>query len=124
MSARLRQIPASFAGLGEVWACGSDESPLALRGAAILFGPVGALVPAALQAVRTAGVMVCAGIDMSDVPIFPGRLSAGELLVDGGGAAVGVAQEPDPERAGRFGFRCGWKRGERGRGSAMIRGGR
>jgi propanol-preferring alcohol dehydrogenase len=64
--------------LGAVWAGGSDEpSPEALD-AAILFAPVGALVPQALQAVRKGGRVVCAGIHMSAIPSFPYALLWGE----------------------------------------------
>jgi propanol-preferring alcohol dehydrogenase len=60
--------------LGAVWAGGSDEpAPLPLD-AAIIFAPVGGLVPAALAAVRKGGVVVCGGIHMSDIPSFPYRL--------------------------------------------------
>jgi propanol-preferring alcohol dehydrogenase len=58
-------------GLGAVWAGGSDELPPETLGAAIIFAPVGALVPAALKAVRKGGVVVCGGIHMSDIPSFP-----------------------------------------------------
>jgi alcohol dehydrogenase, propanol-preferring len=64
--------------LGAVWAGGSDEEPPEALDAAILFAPVGALIPAALAAVRPAGRVVCAGIHMSDVPAFPYRLLWGE----------------------------------------------
>jgi propanol-preferring alcohol dehydrogenase len=57
--------------LGAVWAGGSDETPPELLDAAIIFAPVGALVPAALKAVCKAGVVVCGGIHMSDIPSFP-----------------------------------------------------
>jgi len=57
--------------LGAVWAGGSDESPPEPLDAAIIFAPVGELVPAALRAVRKGGVVVCAGIYMSDIPSFP-----------------------------------------------------
>jgi propanol-preferring alcohol dehydrogenase len=57
--------------LGAVWAGGSDETPPKPLDAAIIFAPVGALVPAALRAVRKGGVVVCGGIHMSDVPSFP-----------------------------------------------------
>lgn len=57
--------------LGAVWAGGSDELPDEPLDAAILFAPVGALVPAALRAVRKGGTVVCAGIHMSDIPSFP-----------------------------------------------------
>lgn len=57
--------------LGAAWAGGSDElAPVALD-AAIIFAPVGPLVPAALRAVRKGGRVVCAGIHMSDIPAFP-----------------------------------------------------
>jgi alcohol dehydrogenase, propanol-preferring len=58
-------------GLGAVWAGGSDEAPPELLDAAIIFAPVGALVPAALKAVHKGGRVVCAGIHMSDIPSFP-----------------------------------------------------
>jgi len=57
--------------LGAVWAGGSDEAPPEKLDAAILFAPVGALVPAALKTVRKGGAVVCAGIHMSDIPSFP-----------------------------------------------------
>jgi propanol-preferring alcohol dehydrogenase len=57
--------------LGAVWAGGSEERPPEPLDAAILFAPVGALVPAALRAVDRGGVVVCAGIHMSDIPSFP-----------------------------------------------------
>lgn len=60
--------------LGAVWAGGSDEPPPAPLDAAILFAPVGALVPLALAAVRKGGRVVCAGIHMSDIPSLPYRL--------------------------------------------------
>ena len=60
--------------LGAAWAGGSDEPPPALIDAAIIFAPVGALVPQALQAVRKGGRVVCAGIHMSDIPVLPYRL--------------------------------------------------
>jgi propanol-preferring alcohol dehydrogenase len=57
--------------LGATWAGGSDELPPEPLDAAIIFAPVGALVPAALKAVRKGGKVVCAGIHMSDIPSFP-----------------------------------------------------
>jgi propanol-preferring alcohol dehydrogenase len=57
--------------LGAVWARGSDEEPPDKLDAAIIFAPVGALVPAALRALRKGGVVVCGGIHMSDIPQFP-----------------------------------------------------
>jgi alcohol dehydrogenase, propanol-preferring len=68
-------------GLGAEWAGGSDEVPPEELDAAIIFAPVGALVPAALRAVRKAGVVVCAGIHMSDIPQFPYELLWGERVV-------------------------------------------
>ena len=60
--------------MGVEWAGGSDETPPAPLDAAILFAPVGALVPAALAATRKGGRVVCGGIHMSDIPSFPYRL--------------------------------------------------
>ena len=57
--------------LGAVWAGGSDEAPPELLDAAIIFAPVGSLVPAALKAVKKGGRVVCGGIHMSDIPSFP-----------------------------------------------------
>jgi alcohol dehydrogenase, propanol-preferring len=59
---------------GAEWAGGSSESPPEELDAAIIFAPVGALVPLALKAVRKGGVVVCAGIHMSDIPSFPYEL--------------------------------------------------
>ena len=61
-------------GLGAAWAGSSSETPPEELDAAIIFAPVGALVPAALAAVRKAGTVVCAGIHMSDIPSFPYEL--------------------------------------------------
>jgi alcohol dehydrogenase, propanol-preferring len=60
--------------LGVHWAGASDEAPPEALDAAIIYAPVGALVPAALQAVAAGGTVVCAGIHMSDIPAFPYRL--------------------------------------------------
>jgi propanol-preferring alcohol dehydrogenase len=60
--------------LGATWAGGSDELPPERLDAAIIFAPVGTLVPLALKAVRKGGRVVCAGIHMSDIPRFPYRL--------------------------------------------------
>jgi propanol-preferring alcohol dehydrogenase len=57
--------------LGAVWAGGSDQRPDEPLDAAIIYAPAGALVPAALRAVRKGGRVVCAGIHMSDIPSFP-----------------------------------------------------
>jgi propanol-preferring alcohol dehydrogenase len=67
--------------LGAAWAGSSAERPSEALDAAILFAPVGALIPAALAAVRSGGRVVCAGIHMSDVPAFPYRLLWGEREV-------------------------------------------
>jgi propanol-preferring alcohol dehydrogenase len=60
--------------LGAVWAAGSDEAPPELLDAAIIFAPVGALVPEALSHIVAGGIVVCAGIHMSDIPSFPYHL--------------------------------------------------
>ncbi len=60
--------------LGAVWAGGSEDAPPVPLDAAILYAPVGSLVPTALRAVRKGGRVVCAGIHMSDIPAFPYRL--------------------------------------------------
>ncbi len=60
--------------LGAVWAGGSAQMPPEALDAAIIFAPVGALVPAALAAVKKGGRVVCGGIHMSDIPSFPYRL--------------------------------------------------
>jgi len=60
--------------LGAVWAGGSNETPPEPLDAAIIFAPVGALVPAALRAVKKGGRVVCGGIHMSDIPSFPYRI--------------------------------------------------
>jgi alcohol dehydrogenase, propanol-preferring len=67
--------------LGAAWTGASDEAPPALLDAALIFAPVGALVPAALAAVVRGGIVVCAGIHMSDIPSFPYRLLWGERTV-------------------------------------------
>jgi propanol-preferring alcohol dehydrogenase len=67
--------------LGARWAGSSLEAPPELLDAAIIFAPVGALVPAALKAVDKGGVVVCAGIHMSDIPSFPYQLLWGERVV-------------------------------------------
>lgn len=67
--------------LGAVWAGGSDERPEVELDAAILFAPVGSLVPAALRALARGGRVVCAGIHMSDIPSFPYELLWGERSI-------------------------------------------
>lgn len=66
---------------GAAWAGGSDALPPAPLDAAILFAPVGSLVPAALAATRKGGTVVCGGIHMSDIPAFPYRLLWEERVV-------------------------------------------
>lgn len=67
--------------LGATWAGGSDQSPPEALDAAIIFAPVGPLVPTALKAVRKGGAVVCAGIHMSDIPAFPYDILWGERSV-------------------------------------------
>lgn len=64
--------------LGACWAGASDDRPDVALDAALIFAPVGSLVPAALRATRKGGVVVCAGIHMSDIPAFPYALLWGE----------------------------------------------
>ena len=68
-------------GLGAVWAGGSDMVPPEPLDAALIFAPVGALVPAALAATAKGGTVVCAGIHMSDIPSFPYRILWEERMV-------------------------------------------
>jgi propanol-preferring alcohol dehydrogenase len=67
--------------LGAAWAGGSDTLPPELLDAAILFAPVGDLVPQALRVVVKGGTVVCAGIHMSDIPSFPYALLWGERTI-------------------------------------------
>jgi len=67
--------------LGAIWAGGSDEPAPAELDAAILFAPVGTLVPKALRAVSKGGTVVCAGIHMSDIPGFPYEILWGERRI-------------------------------------------
>jgi len=67
--------------LGAVWAGDSNSLPPVELDSAILFAPVGSLVPAALQSVAKGGTVVCGGIHMSDIPAFPYRLLWGERVV-------------------------------------------
>jgi alcohol dehydrogenase, propanol-preferring len=60
--------------LGAEWAGGSEEAPPEMMDAAIIFAPVGELVPRALRSLAKGGVVVCAGIHMSDIPSFPYEL--------------------------------------------------
>ncbi|HLQ22610.1 MAG TPA: zinc-dependent alcohol dehydrogenase family protein [Gemmatimonadales bacterium] len=68
-------------GLGAEWAGGSDAAPPEPLDAAIIFAPVGRLVPAALRAVAKGGTVVCAGIHMTEIPAMPYELLWGERVV-------------------------------------------
>jgi propanol-preferring alcohol dehydrogenase len=67
--------------LGAHWAGGSSELPPVMLDAAIIFAPVGSLVPQALRALRKGGIVVCGGIHMSDIPQFPYELLWGERAI-------------------------------------------
>jgi alcohol dehydrogenase, propanol-preferring len=67
--------------LGAEWAGSSEEAPPEELDAAIIFAPVGALIPAALRAVARGGTVVCAGIHMSEIPSFPYEILWGERSV-------------------------------------------
>jgi propanol-preferring alcohol dehydrogenase len=67
--------------MGAAWAGGTDEAPPQELDAAIIFAPAGELVPLALRSVRKGGVVVCAGIHMSDIPSFPYDILWGEREV-------------------------------------------
>ena len=67
--------------LGAEWAGGSDEAAPEELDAAIIYAPVGALVPRALRALRKGGIVVCAGIHMSDIPAFPYEWLWGERKI-------------------------------------------
>lgn len=67
--------------LGAEWAGGSDETPPVPLDAALIFAPIGSLVPIALRAVRPGGAVVCGGIHMSDIPSFPYSILWGERSV-------------------------------------------
>ena len=67
--------------LGAAWVGGSDQRPPRELDAAILFAPVGALVPTALRALRRGGTVVCGGIHMSDIPAFPYAWLWGERVI-------------------------------------------
>ena len=68
-------------GLGAVWAGGSDEMPPEALDAALIFAPVGALIPAALKATKKGGTVVSGGIHMSDIPSFPYALLWEERVI-------------------------------------------
>ena len=67
--------------LGALWAGGSDEKPPEELDAALIFAPIGSLIPAALRAVAKGGTVVAGGIHMSDIPSFPYELLWGERCV-------------------------------------------
>lgn len=67
--------------LGANWAGSAEDKSPTLLDAALIFAPVGALVPAALRAVRSGGTVVCGGIHMSDIPSFPYSLLWGERVL-------------------------------------------
>ena len=67
--------------LGASWAGSSEEPPPVLLDAAIIYAPAGHLVPAALKAVRKGGVVVCAGIHMTEIPAFPYAILWGERRI-------------------------------------------
>jgi propanol-preferring alcohol dehydrogenase len=67
--------------LGAIWAGSSEDTPPHPLDAAIIFAPVGALVPAALEAVRKGGRVVCGGIHMSDIPVFEYKILWGERSI-------------------------------------------
>jgi propanol-preferring alcohol dehydrogenase len=67
--------------LGASWAGSSEEPPPALLDAAIIFAPIGDLVPKALRAVHKGGIVVCGGIHMSDIPQFNYDLLWGERSI-------------------------------------------
>jgi len=67
--------------MGASWAGDSDREPPCELDAAIIFAPVGSLIPAALRAVRKGGIVVCGGIHMSDIPSFPYHILWGERVI-------------------------------------------
>jgi propanol-preferring alcohol dehydrogenase len=67
--------------MGAIWASDSSRAPPEELDAAIIFAPVGPLVPAALRSVRKGGIVVCGGIHMSDIPSFPYNILWGERVI-------------------------------------------
>jgi propanol-preferring alcohol dehydrogenase len=120
--------------LGAAWAGGSDQEPPETLDCAIIFAPVGALVPAALKALRKGGRVVCAGIHMSDIPSFPYRLlweerqivSVANLTRDDGrefftvAAQAGVVTETVPYSLGQANQALADLRSGRLRGAAVL----
>ncbi len=100
--------------LGAVWTGDSNTAPPELLDAAIIFAPLGALVPQALAATRKGAIVVCAGIHMNDIPTFPYSLLWGERTVRSvanltrkdGEAFFALADELDI-RTNPIGFRLG-----------------
>ncbi|MGH8502739.1 MAG: zinc-dependent alcohol dehydrogenase family protein [Gammaproteobacteria bacterium] len=76
-----RAAQAFATSLGAAWAGDSGQLPDVELDAAIIFAPVGALIPQALRAVRKGGVVVCGGIHMSDIPAFPYHILWGERQI-------------------------------------------
>ena len=81
--------------MGAIWAGDADATPPVELDAALIFAPVGGLVPLALAAVRKGGSVVCGGIHMSDIPAFPYRLlwEERDLL---------LGRQPDPAGCDRI----------------------
>jgi propanol-preferring alcohol dehydrogenase len=92
--------------LGAVWAGASTEAPPEPLDAAIIFAPAGELVPAALRVVARGGVVVCAGIHMSDIPSFPYRLLWGERSLRSVANLTRADGEAFLELAGRIPLRA------------------
>ena len=123
--------------LGAEWAGGSDQPPPELLDAAIIFAPVGPLVPAALRAVERGGTVVCAGIHMSEIPSFPLRHPLGRTHralgrqpdparrrgvpgpgAEGSGADAAAALSAGPGQPGAGRFAC--RQAARGRGAGAV----
>jgi len=92
--------------LGAIWTGGSDELPPEPLDAAIIFAPVGALVPAALKAVKKGGRVVCGGIHMSDIPSFPYALLWEERQVRSVANLTRVDAREFLEMAPKAGVKC------------------
>jgi len=93
--------------LGAMWAGGSDRSPPNLLDAAIIFAPVGPLVPAALRSTERGGTVVCAGIHMSPIPSFPYDILWGERVV----RSVANLTRRDGDEFLRLALRCPCRHG-------------
>lgn len=97
--------------LGAAWAGSAEEMPPTALDAALIFAPVGALVPAALRATTKGGIVVCAGIHMSDIPAFPYAWLWGERQIrsvanltraDGRDFFAAIAERPPQLHTTRF----------------------